>query len=58
MATAWHPKVMPTYRVRDTTDDSIVATAEHEDVSTAEAWAAVTVERMDQAPVAWVLERE
>ncbi|MBM7416915.1 MULTISPECIES: hypothetical protein [Nocardiaceae] len=44
--------------MRDTSDDSIVATAEHEDVSTAEAWAAVVVERLNPAPVAWVLERE
>ncbi|WP_268788599.1 MULTISPECIES: hypothetical protein [unclassified Rhodococcus (in: high G+C Gram-positive bacteria)] len=44
--------------MRDTSDDSILATAEHEDVSTAEAWAAVVVEGLDPAPVTWVLDRE
>jgi hypothetical protein len=54
----WHPAVMPTYRVRDTSNDTVLATADHEDISTAEAWAAGVVEGLDPAPVTWVLDRE
>ena len=49
---------MPMYRVRDTATDDVLATAVHEDVSTAEAWAAVVVSDADPAPVTWVLERD
>lgn len=58
MHAVWHPTVMPTYRVRDTSNDTVLATADHEDISTAEAWAAGVVEGLDPAPVTWVLDRE
>ena len=47
--------VLHEYRM---TPDDVLATAVHEDVSTAEAWAAVVVSDADPAPVTWVLERD